>query len=142
MSIKWRETFRATDNHSMPIGGLAGRAIGAMEQRGLAFFKRDEPATMTLWSTYETTGTNINCRGYAQYIFKAESSIVALLAGTGAIQGRQTGTMTFIRGTGRFLGISGEAAFSAVAVTSSEAGNDTYADVKGSYSLLQALTPP
>ena len=142
VSVKWRETFRATANHSLPIGGLDGRAIGVMEQRGLAFFERNEVATLALWSTYETTETNTTYRGYAQYTFKDSSTILALLEGSGAVPGAQKGKLTFFRGTGRFLGIEGSATFTAVAVTASDAGGDSYVDATGEYYLLQTITPP
>lgn len=142
VKLKWRETFRATENHSRPIGGLAGRAIGVMEQRGLAFFERDEVATLALWTTYETTDTNATFRGYAQYTFKDSSSIVALLEGSGAVPGAQKGTLTFLRGTGRFMGIEGNATFTAIAVTTSDAGGDTYMDATGEYFILQTIAPP
>lgn len=142
ISITWRETFRATANHALPIGGLPGRSIGVMEQRGLAFFERDEVAALALWSTYETTETNGTYRGYAQYTFKDASSILALLEGSGAVTGAQNGRLTFVRGTGRFMGIEGNATFTATAVTASDAGGDTYADAKGEYSLLQTVAAP
>ena len=113
-----------------------------MEQRGLAFFERNEVATLALWSTYETTETNTTYRGYAQYTFKDSSTILALLEGSGAVPGAQKGKLTFFRGTGRFLGIEGSATFTAVAVTASDAGGDSYADATGEYYLLQTITPP
>ena len=142
VKLKWRETFRATENHSLLIGGLAGRAIGVMEQRGLAFFERDEVATLALWSTYETTDTNTTFRGYAQYTFKDAATIVALLEGSGAVQGAQNGMLTFLRGTGRFMGIEGNATFAAVAVTANDSGGDTYVDATGEYFILQTIAPP
>jgi hypothetical protein len=143
VSVKWRESFRATEHHALPIGGLPGRSIGVMEQRGLAFFERDEVATLALWSTYETTAeTNSTYRGYAQYTFKDASTILALLEGSGAVPGAQTGKLTFFRGTGRFLGIEGHATFTAVAVTANDAGGDAYVDAKGEYYLLQTIAAP
>lgn len=73
-------------------------------------------ATLALWSTYETTETNTTFRGYAQYTFKDSSTIVALLEGSGVVRGAQKGMLTCLRGTGRFMGIEGNATFTAIAV--------------------------
>jgi hypothetical protein len=124
----------------MPIRGLTGRTIGVNEQRGLAFFERDDVATLTLWTNYETTGTTTTYRGYALYTFEDGSTIVALLEGTGASPGGQDGSLTFIQGSGRFLGINGEAKFTSVTVTSADEGGDTYVDAAGNYSLLRAIS--
>ena len=142
VSLQWRETFRATENHSLPVGAFPGRTIGVMEQRGLAFFPHDDVATLALWLNYETTGTNTTYRGYAQYVFKDGSTIVGLRERAGAAPGAQEGKLTFLQGTGRFLGIKGEATFQAVAVTERTAGSDTYVDATGQYYLLQTVTPP
>lgn len=142
VSVKWRETFRTTENHPLPIGALPGRSIGVEEQRGLAFFEHGDVATLALWFTYETRGTNTTYRGYAQYSFKDGSTMLALRERTGAVPGEQKGTLTFLQGTGRFLGIKGQATIGAVAVTGSTAGGDTYVDAAGEYSLLQAMPQP
>jgi hypothetical protein len=142
VSVKWRETFRTTENHSLPIGGLPGRTIGVAEQRGLAFFEPGDVATLGLWFTYETTGTNTSYRGYAQYSFKDGSTILALRERKGTVPGEQKGSLSFLQGTGRFLGIKGQATFNAVAVNPNAGGGDTYADAHGEYSLLQAVQQP
>lgn len=142
ISVKWDETFRATENHALPIGGLPGRSIGVREPRGLAFVEGDEVATLALWSTYEITETNSADRGYAQYTFKDASTILALLEGSGAIAGAPNGRLTCFRGMGRFMGLEGDATFTAVAVTASDAGGDTYVDATGKYVLLQTVAAP
>lgn len=142
VSIQWRETFRVTENHALPVGGLSGRTIGVMEQKGLVFHGREEVATLASWLTYESTGTNISCRGYSQFTFEDGATIVALVEGKGAAPGKQRGTLTFLRGTGRFLGIDGRADYAGVAVTAPGAGGDMYVDVAGTYSLLQSVPPP
>ena len=92
--------------------------------------------------TSETIRTNITYRGYAQYKFQDGSTIVALLEGTGVGPGEQKGTLKFLQGSGRFLGINGKADFTAVTVTPGSAGSDSYADAVGEYVLLQSITPP
>lgn len=139
--LHWRKTFRVTENLSLPVGGLPDRTLGLMEQRGLAFFEHDEVATLALWLNYETTGTNTTYRGYAQYTFKDGSTIVALRERTGAAPGEQEGTLAFLQGTGRFLGINGKATFKAVTVTARTAGSDTYMDATGTYVLLRTIPP-
>jgi hypothetical protein len=141
-SISWRETFRSTEFHSLPIGGLPGRAIGVIEERGLAFFEHDQVASLASWLTYESSGSNTTYRGYSQYTFKDGASIVALLEGQGNWPGESKGTLTFLRGTDRFLGIEGKAQFSAVMVNAPDSGGDTYVDTKGTYHLLQTVPPP
>jgi hypothetical protein len=74
--------------------------------------------------------------------FKDGSTILALRERTGAAPGEQKGNLTFLQGSGRFLGIQGQATFAAVAVTASAAGGDTYVDASGEYALLQTITPP
>ena len=78
----------------------------------------------------------------ACYSFKDGSTLVGLLEGTGVSPGTQKGKLTFLRGTGRFVGVGGKADFTAVAVTSIEKGSDTYVDVEGEYYLLSAVRPP
>lgn len=141
-AVKWRETFRTTESHSLRVDGLAERGLGVTEQRGLAFFDHHEVAALGMWFTSETMRTNITYRGYAQYTFQDGSTIFALLEGTGVVPGEQKGTLTFLRGSGRFVGINGKAGFTAVTVTPDSAGSDSYADAVGEYVLLQSIIPP
>lgn len=139
--INWRETFRETKGHEVTVGAFPHRKIGVNERRGLAFFGQNDVATLAQWSTFEVAGTNTTYSGYALYSFDDNSSIVALVEGSGSLQGQQSGFVTFVRGSGRFSGIQGEAHFTANTVSPVEAGSDTYADFRGEYELLRTLPP-
>jgi hypothetical protein len=132
VSKKWREVFVTVDGHSIPIRPIEGLVLGVMEQRGFAFYEDGEVATLTAWLTYETEGRNTTYKGYAVYTFPDGATQMVRFDGGGDPIGKQKGTFTFTKGTGRFQNIEGGGTFAGEGFTPKA---DPYLDAQGQYTI-------
>lgn len=139
--LKWRETFRTAQTHSLLIGGLPSRTLGLMEQRGLRISAHGDVATLALLFTYETTESYTTYSSYPKYIFKDGSALMALSERAVASPGHLKVNLAFLDDPGHFLWIKDEAALAAVTITPGAESGDKDIDAAGEYILLQTVTP-
>ena len=132
VKTKWREVFVTIDSQNVPVKTMDGLVLGVMEQRGFAFYEDDSVAAITAWLTYESHGRNTQYSGYVLYSFRDGATQFARFEGDGDAIGKQKGKFTFIRGTGRFEGISGGGTFTAVGFPPKA---DLYVDVEAQYTI-------
>ncbi len=131
----WREVVRTTDNQTKRTETVPPHVVGMTEQKGLVFYEGGEVGAVTLWFTWEGDSDESQYRGYGRYDFADGSTMFTSFAGTGAMPGKQVGTLKLLSGTGRFEGIQGGGKFGAATVTPASAGGDTFRDVQVSYTL-------
>ncbi len=131
----WREVVRITDNQTKRTETVPPHAVGMTEQKGLVFYEGGEVGAVTLWLVWDGDSNESHYRGYGRYDFADGASYYTYFEGTGALPGRQTGTLKFLGGTGRFEGIQGEGKFAAATMTPASAGGDTFRDVQASYTV-------
>ena len=130
----WRQVVHTTAHHAMPVGDVKDHTIGVMEQQGLAFFDRDEVATLVVNFTYEHKQGKRSVRGHVRYTFTDGSTRTATFTGNGSAPGEQEGTITFIQGSGRFKGIAGHGTWTAVTFPTDS--QDTYLEVTASHTCI------
>lgn len=131
----WREVVRITDNQTKRTETDPPHAVGITEQKGLVFYGGGEVGAVTLWFTWEGDSAESHYRGYGRYDFADGASVYTSFEGAGGLPGKQTGTLTFLGGTGRFEGIAGSGQFAAATLTPGSAGGDTFRDVQATYTL-------
>lgn len=131
----WREVVRITDNQSKRTETVPPHAVGMVEQKGLVFYQGGEVGAVTLWFVWDGDSDQSHYRGYGRYDFADGASYYTYFEGAGALPGRQTGTLKFLGGTGRFEGVQGEGKFGAATMTATSAGGDTFRDVEATYTV-------
>jgi hypothetical protein len=113
-TVKWREVFRKGQVHLVPVGDADGHFIGLAHQRGLALFGSGEVARILVRFTFDGTREKTEYQGYGLYAFKDGSRVFVRFQGHGIKPTEQEGTLSFLRGTGRFKRIEGGAMWTAV----------------------------
>ena len=135
VKMAWREVIRITDNQTKRTETVPPHAVGMTEQKGLVFYEGGEVGAVTLWLVWDGDSDQSRYRGYGRYDFADGASYYTYFEGTGAMPGRQTGTLKFLGGSGRFEGMEGEGKFAAATMTATSAGGDTFRDVQASYTV-------
>jgi hypothetical protein len=135
VKMAWREVVRISDNQTKRTDTVPPHAVGMTEQKGLVFYEGGEVGAVSLWFAWNGDSDESHYRGYGRYDFADGASYYTYFEGTGAMPGRQSGTVKFLGGTGRFEGIQGEGKFAAATMTAVSAGGDTFRDVQASYTV-------
>ena len=115
-TMKWRERFRNTQVHSVPVGDAKDHVIGLGQQRGIALFGGGEGARILVKFTFDGTGETTTYQGYGLYVFKDGSRFYLRFQGGGSTPTEHEGTLSLLRGTGRFKGVEGSGTWTAAPV--------------------------
>ncbi len=142
-TMKYRLSTYIVHFEVLPIRDTEGHIVATFSRKGLAFFENGEVGTFTNWGTLDF----IKGKGSFQYynIITHEDGSATMAKGEGTAEpspkglSLYKGTAEFIKGTGRFEGIKGNATFSGKGMTpfSKEKGllADAYFDVTATYTL-------
>jgi hypothetical protein len=141
MEWKGRTVYHMTKVEAIPVGDVPGHVIGIADARGLTFIDNGEVATYLSRICFDFTNGNGPHWAYgvttyedgSTTVVKAEGTTTALPGGASTFEG----TLSYIKGTGRFEGIQGGGTYTGKRVAPLAPGGpaDSYSDWSATYTL-------
>jgi hypothetical protein len=138
--LKWRAFQHIIKVESFEIPAVPGHMVGAGQSAGIAEFEGGELASIAISFTIDFINGSGKHVLYTAHNFEDGSFFVTLGRGTTrASQDGKTalfdGSITFLRGSGRFAGIEGSGAYSGKRLAPFGQQAQTYLDISATYRL-------
>lgn len=141
-TVKFRVINYISKVEIIPIEDVEGHMVGVYQRRGLALFDDGGVATETSCASFDGIKGKGTFQGYSKLTYEDGSTTVSKYQGRmwriqdGKIR-LEEGSGEYVRGTGRFKGITGTLTWTGKRFTpySKEVGADNLLDVTAIYSL-------
>ncbi|MCF8097552.1 MAG: hypothetical protein K9K65_06880 [Desulfarculaceae bacterium] len=145
-SLTWKEVSHLSKVHKMQAPDAEDHLLGLYEHQGVALFPDDQAAACTTrgrFDVYDSQGGERGHDGYGEISFADGSTIYFKCQGKETFKDGSklpwvTGQGTFMKGTGRFKGITGTLTYQGGYVTGldkNDAGGDAVLTYQADYTL-------
>ena len=143
VKVKYKIAGYLTKVEWIAVPDVERHVVILYERRGVAIYENGETAAYHSRGTSDSIKGESSFHGYSDYLFKDGSTIITEYTGTmwfppGEKLRTLKGEAKYIKGTGRFEGIKGEASFTGKYVapyTKDKTKGENVVDVTGKYTL-------
>ncbi len=139
-AVSFREVFHGTKYEVVEVGDEPGHVVATGEGKGLAFFPDGEVATSVGVFTGDIQENESIVRGYETFTFLDGS--IQMIQWEGTVKRDESskaflyeGRFSYVKGTGRFEGITGSGTYTGRGFEAIAPGSGGYDDYTGTYEL-------